>query len=184
MSCNAANVHDLTAAFHAAYPSDANAFEPYPWGGVRGLFKQFTDEAGLNDDVSIPARNAATLRGQFLDTAGPQWTWRENPASQKRDDVVLREQSAPALPAGMGKNAKLAQTQAYLGQFQRFIHNGAAQTCKETTLCGSVAARMATGLSQTGCNTRRVIAANLDASAKTKVYVTETRTGLRRRATA
>ena len=68
MDYNAANVHDLTAAFNAADSSGTNAFEPHPWGGVPGIFKEFTTEAGLNYDVSISARNAASLRGQFLDT--------------------------------------------------------------------------------------------------------------------
>ena len=68
MSYNAANVHDLTAAFNAADSTGTNAFEPHPWGGVPGIFKEFTTEAGLNYDVSISSRNAASLRGQFLDT--------------------------------------------------------------------------------------------------------------------
>ena len=69
MSYNAANVHDLTAAFNAISSTGSNPFEPHPWGGVPGIFKMFTDESGLSYDVSISARNAATLRGQFLNTA-------------------------------------------------------------------------------------------------------------------
>ena len=174
MSYNAANVHDLTAAFYAADPSGANAFEPHPWGGVPGIFKKFTDEAGLNYDVSISARNAATLRGQFLDTASAAWKLRENVASQKWGAVVLQEQSDAVLPAGKGKNANIGQFDAYAGQFERFIHNGAAQTYTETQLYGSLAACMATGLSAGSCGTRRTIAANPNASADTKVYLTET----------
>jgi hypothetical protein len=63
MSYNAANVHDLTAAMNVANPSGSNPYEPHPWGGVPGIFKQFTVEAGLDYDVSISARNAASLRG-------------------------------------------------------------------------------------------------------------------------
>ena len=34
-----------------------------------GVFKKWTDQASLNYDVSLSARNAAALRGQFLNTA-------------------------------------------------------------------------------------------------------------------
>src|SRR3954466_15026727 len=73
MSYNAANVHDLTAAFNAVSSTGSNPWEPHPWGGVPGIFKKFTDESGLNYDVSISARNAASLRGQFLNTANAAW---------------------------------------------------------------------------------------------------------------
>ncbi len=174
MSYNAASVHDLTAAFYAADPSGANAFEPHPWGGVPGIFKKFTDEAGLNYDVSISARNAASLRGQFLDTASAAWDLRGNVASQKWGVVVLQDLSDVALPAGKGKNANNAQFQAYTNQFVKFIHDGAAQTYTETQLYGSLADCMATGLSKTSCGIKRVIPANANASAATKVYLTET----------
>src|SRR5258707_4883466 len=73
---NAANVHDLTAAFHAIDPSGTNSFpvgtgvpptpcvtqgtgcfEPHNWGGVPGIVKKMTDEAGLDYDISLSARN-------------------------------------------------------------------------------------------------------------------------------
>ena len=37
--------------------------------------------AGLNYDVSLSTRNAASLRGQFLDTANADWKLRENVAT-------------------------------------------------------------------------------------------------------
>lgn len=181
---NAAAVHDLTAGFNATNPSGTNSypvgtpgfgsFEPHPWGGVPGIFKKMTDEAGLNYDVSLSTRNAASLRGQFLDTANADWKLRENVATQKWDAVILQEQSDAALPAGRGKNANLATFNAYADQFERFIHNGAAQSYKEAELFGSLAACMATGLSQASCNTTRTIAANPNASAATKVYLEQT----------
>ena len=174
MSYNAANVHDLTAAFNAVDSSGTNAFEPHPWGGVPGIFKEFTDEAGLNYDVSLSARNAASLRGQFLDTASAAWDLRGNVASQKWGVVVLQDQSDVSLPAGRGKNANNAQFQAYVNQFVSFIHNGAAQTYTETQLYGSLANCEATGLSKASCGIKRVIPANTNASADTKVYLTET----------
>ena len=175
MSYNAANVHDLTAAFNATSSTGSNPWEPHPWGGVSGIFKKFTDESGLSYDVSISARNAATLRGQFLNTANAAWDLRGNVASQVWNTVVLQEQSDAALPAGRGKNANLAQFNAYADQFERFIHVGAAQSYTETQLYGSQAACTATGVSATTCNnTVRTIPANPNASAATKVYLTDT----------
>jgi len=174
MSYNAGNVHDLTLGFWQQNSTGTNAWEPHPWGGVPGIFKKMTDEAGLNYDVSISARNAASLRGQFLDTANAVWKLRENVATQKWDVVVLQEQSDAALPAGKGANANLATFNAYADQFEKFIHNGAAQSYTETQLFGSLAACMATGLSAGSCGQTRTIAANPNASASTKVYLTET----------
>src|SRR6266576_998338 len=114
---NAADVHDLTAAFNALNPAGTNSFpigtpgqgsfEPHPWGGVPGIFKKMTDEAGLDYDVSLSTRNAASLRGQFLDTANSTWKLRENVAARQWDAVILQEQSDAPLPAGKGKNAKI-----------------------------------------------------------------------------
>ena len=174
MSYNAANVHDLTAGFNAINSTGTNAYEPHPWGGVPGIFKEMTTEAGLNYDVSISARNAASLRGQFLDTANSTWDLRGNVASQNWGVVVLQDLSDIALPAGKGKNANLAQFQAYSNQFEKFIHNGAAQTYTETQLYGSLAACEATGLSSGSCGTKRVIPANTNANPNTKVYLTDT----------
>jgi PEP-CTERM motif len=174
MSYNAANVHDLTAGFYAINQSGANPWEPHPWGGVPGIFKEFTVQAGLDYDVSISARNAASLRGQFLNTANSDWNLRGNVASQNWGVVVLQEQSDAALPDGKGKNADAATFQAYTNQFERFIHNGAAQTYTETQLFGSLDACMATGLSKGSCNTQRVIPQNTNANPATKVYLTET----------
>jgi len=174
LSYNAANVHDLTAAFNAVSSAGSNPYEPHLWGGVPGIFKKFTDESGLSYDVSISARNAATLRGQFLNTANAAWDLRGNVASQVWNTVVLQEQSDAALPAGRGKNANLAQFNAYADQFERFIHNGSAQSYTETQLYGSLAACQATGLSTASCNTVRNIPANPNASAATQIYLTET----------
>ena len=128
MSYNAANVHDLAAGFDAVDSSGTNAFEPHPWGGVPGIFKEFTTEAGLNYDMSISARNAAPRRGQFLDTASSAWDLRGNVASKSWDVAVLQDQSDVSLPTGNGKNANNAQFQAYVSQFVNFIHDGAAET--------------------------------------------------------
>ena len=174
MSYNAANVHDLTAGFNAIDPTGTNAFEPRPWGGVPGVFKEFTVEAGLDYDVSISARNAASLRGQFLDTANTTWDMRGNVASKQWNVVVLQDLSDVSLPDGKGRNANNAQFQAGVNRFVQFIHDGAARTYTETRLYGSLANCEATGLSRTSCGIKRVIPANDSASAATQVYLTET----------
>jgi hypothetical protein len=194
---NAANVHDLTAAFNAVDPSGTNSFpvgtgvppnpcvtpgtgcfEPHNWGGVPGIVKKMTEEAGLDYDISLSARNAATLRGQFLDTASSAWLLRENVATRRWDVVVLQEQSDAPLPAGKGKNAKLEQFNAYADEFERFIHAGDVTGpdgfYTETELFGSVAACVAAGLSTGSCNTRRFITANTNANANARVYVEQT----------
>ena len=79
-----------------------NSYSPHSqtigWGGVPGIFKQLTVEAGLNYDVALSTRNAATLRGHFLNTANStNWDLRGNIRSQKWDKMVLQEQSDEAL---------------------------------------------------------------------------------------
>jgi len=174
MSYDAAHVHDLTAAFYAADPTGANAFEPHPWGGVPGVFKKLTEEAGLDYDVSISTRNAASLRGHFLDVYNADWKLRENVATRRWDVVVLQEVSDGALPAGRSKHADLAQTIAYADRFERFIHDGSAQGFTEADLYGGAAACLATGASRSACEATRVVDANPNASAATKIYLTET----------
>ncbi len=184
LSYNAANVHDLTAAFNAASPTGTNSypvgtvgfgtFEQHPWGGVAGIFKKMTDEAGLNYDVSLSTRNAATLRGQYLNTANAAWDLRGNVTSKKWDNVILQGQSDEPLPTGKGKNANPATFVAYANQFEKLIHNGAAQTYTETQLFGSLTACLATGLSTGSCNTSRTIGANANASSSTRVFIEQT----------
>jgi hypothetical protein len=191
---NAANVSDLTAAFNAIDPSGTNSlpvgsgvppnpcatvgtacFEPHDWGGVPGILKMMTDESGLDYDIALSTRNAATLRGQFLDTANAAWKLRENVATRKWDVVILQEQSDAPLPAGKGKNAKIAQFNAYADQFERFIHTGDVTGpdgfYTETELFGNLSACVAAGLASGSCNTKRFIATNANANSATTVYL-------------
>ena len=85
MGYNAANVRDLTAAFNALNPVGTNSyptgtagqgsFEPHPWGGVPGIFKKMTDQAGLSYDVALSTRNAASLRGWCRRGTCPPMCW-------------------------------------------------------------------------------------------------------------
>ena len=174
MRYNAANVHDLTAGFNATSSAGSNPWEPHPWGGIAGIFKQMTMQKGLDYDVSISARNAASLRGQFLNTANSAWDLRGNVASRSWDVVVLQEQSDATLPLGSGKNANPAQFRAYANKFEDYIHDGSAQSYTEAQLYGSMAACQATGQSVAQCNTTRTAPANTHANSNAKVYLTDT----------
>jgi hypothetical protein len=187
LSYNAASVDDMTrprpelpgAPF--TDPTGTRVWEPHPWGGVPGIFKQLTVQAGLDYAVSMSARNAATLRGHFLNTANPaNWDLRGNIAAKQWDVVVLQEQSDAALPAGRGANANLPQFSAYADKIEKFIHVGAAESYRErqlyAALYGSTAGCVAAGGTESSCsnNALRTIPANPNASPHTKVYLTQT----------
>jgi len=186
MSYNAGSVDDMTrprpdlpgAPFTDT--SGTNPWEPHPWGGVPGIFKQLTAEAGLDYAVSLSTRNAASLRGHFLNTANANWDLRGNIASRKWDVVVLQEQSDAALPPGRGKNANLPQFRAYADKLEKYIHVGAAESYRESqlyaALYGSAAGCIAAGGTASSCtnNALRTIPANPNASAETRVYLIQT----------
>jgi hypothetical protein len=186
MSYNSANVNDLTRPRpdlpdpNFTETAGTRAWEPHPWGGVPGIFKQLADQAGLDYDVSMSARNAASLRGHFLNTANADWDLRGNIGSKKWDVVVLQEQSDAALPAGRGANANYPQFSAYADKIERYVHAGAAESYREramyTAIYGSVANCVAAGGTESSCNnnTLRTIPANPNANALAKVYLTQT----------
>jgi hypothetical protein len=176
MSYNAAGVHDLTAAMWAANPGGSNAFEPHPWSGVAGIFKRFTEQAGLDYEVSLSTRNAASLRGHFLNTNTVGWDLRGNLASQSWDQVVLQEQSDEALPKQPGLASNPAYFSTYANLVERFLHQGDAHSFRERDLIGgtSAACQAITGASATTCNTVRNIPANLKADASTEVFLYQT----------
>jgi hypothetical protein len=154
---NSANVKDLTAAFNAIDPTGSNSFpvgsgvpptpcatsgtacfEPHNWGGVPGIFKRLTDQDGLNYDVSLSTRNAATFRGQFLNTANANWDLRSNIASQKWDVVVLQAQSDEPLPALKSKNGNFVSFSTYLNLIEQYVHVGAGTTTTESEIFGGL----------------------------------------------
>ena len=186
MSYNAANVDDMTRPRpdlpdpNFTDTAGTRAWEPHPWGGVPGVFKQLAEQAGVEVDVSMSARNAATLRGHFLNTANADWDLRGNIARRKWDIVVLQEQSDAALPTGRGANANIPQFAAYADKIERFIHVGAAESYRERAMYiaryGSVENCVTAGGTNASCsnNTLRTIPANPNASAGTRVFLTQT----------
>lgn len=176
MSYNAANVTDLTAGMWATNASGSNSFEPHPWGGVAGIFKQFTVQAGLDYSVAISARNAASLRGHFLNSNAAGWDLRSNIASQKWGKVVLQEQSDEPLTKQPGLASNPEYFKTYTDLIEDYVHNGAALSYRERDLIGGTNAACAelTGASTTTCGTLRNIPANVNASAATDVYLYQT----------
>jgi hypothetical protein len=189
MSYNAANVDDMTRP-RPDLPEPnftdtvgTRAWEPHPWGGVPGILKQFTVQAGLDYEVSLSTRNAASLRGHFLNTANngnTDWDLRGNIAKKKWDVVVLQEQSDASLPKGRGSNANYPQFSAYADKIEKFIHVGTAETYTEramyAAIYGSVANCVAAGGTTATCDngsTRR-IPANPNANRDAKVWLMQT----------
>jgi len=176
MSYNAANVTDLTAGMWLSNASGSNSFEPHPWGGVAGIFKQFTVQAGLDYSVAISARNAASLRGHFINSNAAGWDLRGNIASQAWNKLVLQEQSDEPLTkqAGLASNPEYFKT--YVDLIEDYAHQGTALSYRERDLIGGTNAACAalTGASTGTCSTLRNIPANANASAATDVYLYQT----------
>jgi hypothetical protein len=132
---NAANVHDLNcltiATCSAAelppipfpppvpmlpLPTTNTLSEYGPYGGIPGIFKQFTMEAGLDYDVSLDTISAATLLAGFNNQASR----RALIADAKWDIVVLQEQSFLPLPAVTDTGAA---TRGIFANFQAGVNN-------------------------------------------------------------
>ncbi|MEO8713387.1 MAG: PEP-CTERM sorting domain-containing protein [Acetobacteraceae bacterium] len=71
--------------------------EPGPYGGVPGIFLQFTRDAGLSYDVSMVAVSSATLTG-YLNNKGSEAGILPLIESAKWNKVVLQDQSFRPLP--------------------------------------------------------------------------------------
>jgi hypothetical protein len=108
------------------------------WGGVAGIFKQFTVQAGLNYDVALSTRNAATLRGHMLNTGNANWDMRGNIASQSWNKVVMQEQSDEPLPPktvnGVALGSNPNAFRAYVNVMENFIHQGDAVSYRDRDL--------------------------------------------------
>ena len=110
-----------------------NSYSPHSqtvgWGGVPGIFKQLTVQAGLDYDVALSTRNAATLRGHFLNTANStNWDLRGNISSQSWDKMVLQEQSDEALGPqtvnGVALGSNFPAIRAYVDLIEDWVHTG------------------------------------------------------------
>lgn len=175
MSYNTANVADLTEAMWLANPSGSNAYEPHPWGGVPGIFQRLTVQAGLDYQVALSSRNAASLRGHLLNTNPAGWDLRGNMGLQAWDQIVIQEQSDEALMRRPGLNSNPEYTQLYTDLIEDWVHQGHALTYRERDFIGGTQeACVAAGYSSGACSTVRSLPANAQASAATELYLYQT----------
>ncbi|WP_201987577.1 DUF4886 domain-containing protein [Hymenobacter rubidus] len=92
LNYNAENVKDENFGLPKEDPRFENhPEEPGPWGGIPGIFKKLTDEAGLNYEVHIESISGKTLKFHYDNVLPliqqPRW-----------NTVVLQENSAYVLP--------------------------------------------------------------------------------------
>ncbi len=186
MSYNAASVDDMTRPRpdlpdpNFTETAGTRAWEPHPWGGVPGIFKQLADQAGV--DVR---RFAVDAQCRLAARALPQHgQCRLGPARQHRQAEVGRRRAAGAercrAAAGTRRERELPPIRAYADKIEKYIHVGAAESYREramyTAIYGSVANCVAAGGTESSCdnNTLRTIPANPNANPKAKVYLTQT----------
>ncbi|PJA60420.1 MAG: hypothetical protein CO163_03885 [Rhodobacterales bacterium CG_4_9_14_3_um_filter_71_31] len=190
MSYNTDKVTDLTAPSQGGNFLDqtgANAFEPRPWGGVPGIFKELTLQAGLDYNVSLSTRNAASLRGHMLNLNPANWDMRGNLALKTWDQVVLQEQSDEVLPrqtnaAGNALPSNPEFTRYFADVIENFLHStDSTGTIRyreafpgANNEAQAAACSAATGLSVGSCNLNRGSFSNPNASADTEVYLYQT----------
>ncbi len=151
------------------------------WSGVAGIFKQMTVQAGLDYDVALSTRNAASLRGHLLNSANSNWDMRGNIASQTWGKVVLQEQSDEPLTrqAGLGSNPEYFRF--YADKIENFLHSTAASPAIRdrdafpgATDAARQAACVAAGIAAGTCSNNRGSFSNANASAATELYLLQT----------
>ena len=88
-----------------------------PFGGVAGIFLQFTREAGLDYKVSLIAVSSATLAG-YAGNTGSEAGALPLIASANWQHVVLQDQTFEPLPTSITVNGKLVSTRGSPSRFQ------------------------------------------------------------------
>jgi hypothetical protein len=160
---NIENVTDLNEQNAIDFPQGGNPELPQPWGGVAGIFKALTDQAGLPYVVKHSLRGGATLRGHVLNTNPANWDMRANIMSERWDVVVLQGNSTEAIERAGGF---FAQFDFYVRTLQRIIRVGDAHSFREREAYG--------GGSTTVSNVLRQIPANPNAHAGTAIFLYQT----------
>ena len=151
------------------------------WSGVAGIFKQMTDQANLNYKVALSSRNAATLRGHFLNAANDHWDMRGNIASQTWGKVVLQERSEEPLTrqGNLGANPEYARF--YADKIENFVHSTTSSgTIRDRdAFAGATsdqrqAACVAAGVAAGTCSNNRGSFTNANGSDATEMYLFQT----------
>jgi hypothetical protein len=91
--------------------------EPDPYGGIPGIFLQFTREARLHYSVSVIAVSSATLTG-YLNNTGNEEGDLPLIEGTAWDMVVLQDQSFRPLPASITVNGKSVATRGDFAGFE------------------------------------------------------------------
>jgi len=107
-------------AFLQSNPS-AQLTEPGPFGGVAGVFLQFTKEAGLHYNVSLMTVSSATLTG-WLNNKGSEAGDLPQIASARWDHVVMQDQSFRPLPTTITVNGQGVPTRGVPTGFQSGVN--------------------------------------------------------------
>jgi hypothetical protein len=94
--------------------------EPGPYGGVPGIFLQFTREAGLDYSVSVVAVSSATLTG-YLNNTGSEAGDLPLIESSAWNKVVLQDQSFRPLPSTITVNGHSVATRGDPAGFESAV---------------------------------------------------------------
>jgi PEP-CTERM motif len=196
----------LIAPGNTGAGTQGNSYSPHSqtngWGGVPGIFKELTVQAGLNYDVALSTRNAATLRGHLTNSANStNWDLRGNIRSQKWDKMVLQEQSdealGPQIVNGVALGSNFPSIRAYVDLIEDWVHTGKVTIAPGAPAVtsytdegmyiaqyGSVDACVAAGGTKRAspsatagtCDNRgaRNLGENLNANAATEIYLQQT----------
>jgi hypothetical protein len=92
-----------------------------PYGGVAGIFLQFTKDAGLNYDVSLIAVSSATLTG-YANNTGNELGILPLITNSKYNQVVLQDQSFQPLPTSITVNGQSVPTRGNPTSFQSGVN--------------------------------------------------------------
>lgn len=121
LNYNAANVIDENYGLPSSSPRyEATDNSGGQWSGIPGIFKKFTDQAGLNYEVHLEALAGNSLENHYNKALSvinqPKW-----------DQVVLQELSTGPLPSTRGGNRNSFYT--YSTKLEQTVHaaNPAAQ---------------------------------------------------------
>ncbi|MGI4872463.1 MAG: T9SS type A sorting domain-containing protein [Janthinobacterium lividum] len=120
LNYNAAAVTDLNYGLPSTDPRAHDSGMPDAFGGIPGIFKKFTVQAGLNYDVQLEAISGKTLQYHHTNALSviAQANWNK---------VVLQEQSNRPVPTARGGNPALFYD--YSTRLEQAVHtaNPAAQ---------------------------------------------------------
>ena len=114
LAYNAAHVTDENYGLPATDPRcETTTGEPVVWGGIPGIFQQFTEEAGLSYEVHFEEINARPLQYHYEHALSiiqqPRW-----------HTVVLQEHSQWALPPRHGGHPELFRD--YATRLEQAVH--------------------------------------------------------------